>query len=87
MLGLSILRSAVGNIIRLCERIADILVCGNSLAAGSGSAPTSDCNMACSGNAAEVCGGGNRLNLYWSGKAGPSTNLGVGNWAFSGCYT
>jgi hypothetical protein len=63
------------------------LDCGNSLASGSGSAPTSDCNMACSGNATEACGGPNRLNLYWSGTTGPSTNLGVGNWSFSGCYT
>jgi hypothetical protein len=60
--------------------------CGNTLASGSASAPSSDCNMACSGNATESCGGGSRLNLYWSGTTGPSTNLGVGKWAFSGCY-
>ena len=63
------------------------LDCGNSLASGSGPAPTADCNTACSGNATEACGGGNRLNLFWSGTTGPQTNLGVGNWTFSGCYT
>lgn len=60
--------------------------CGNSLAAGSGPAPATDCSMPCSGNATEACGGPNRLNLFWSGTTGPQTNPGVGLWSFSGCY-
>ena len=45
--------------------------CGNTLAAGSasvvGSTPaTTQCNMACSGNSTEYCGGPNRLNMYGS---------------------
>lgn len=38
--------------------------CGNQLQAGSVAAPSSDCSMACDGNAAETCGGPNRLNVY-----------------------
>jgi hypothetical protein len=66
---------------------ADFLDCGNSLAAGATSAPTTDCSMTCSGNSTEACGGPNRLNLFWSGTTGPQTNPGANNWKFSGCYT
>ncbi|KAF8860151.1 hypothetical protein BDZ45DRAFT_688777 [Acephala macrosclerotiorum] len=66
---------------------AEECYCGDSLASGSGPAPASDCSTPCSGNATEACGGGNRLNLYWSGTTGPSTNSGPGLWSFSGCYT
>ncbi|KAH6711606.1 hypothetical protein BKA61DRAFT_554745 [Leptodontidium sp. MPI-SDFR-AT-0119] len=66
---------------------AEECYCGNTLASGSGPAPTADCNVACSGNATEPCGGGNRLNLFWNGQTGPTTNPGPGLWAFSGCYT
>ena len=38
--------------------------CGNTLAAGSASAPATDCNMVCNGNNTELCGAGFRLNLY-----------------------
>jgi len=41
--------------------------CGQSLASTSVPAPASDCNMACSGNSAEICGGPNRLSLYSCG--------------------
>lgn len=61
--------------------------CGNSLTAGAGPAPASDCSMKCSGNATEFCGGPNRLNLFWNGKSPPQTNPGSGLWNFSGCYT
>jgi hypothetical protein len=62
------------------------LVCGSSLATGSGLAASGDCSMACSGNATEACGGPNRLNLFWSGTTGPQINPGNGSWTFSGCY-
>jgi hypothetical protein len=38
--------------------------CGNSLNAGSVSAPLAECNMACGGDPYEYCGAGNRLELY-----------------------
>jgi len=37
--------------------------CGNVLQAGSVPAPQSDCDMACDGNASEICGGPSRLSL------------------------
>ena len=60
--------------------------CGNTLAAGSGPAPSTDCDMTCTGNATEACGGPMRLNLFWSGTSGPQTNPGTGGWSFVGCY-
>ncbi|KAK4157645.1 hypothetical protein C8A00DRAFT_11591 [Chaetomidium leptoderma] len=38
--------------------------CGNSLNAGSVSAPVTECSMVCGGDAAEYCGAGDRLELY-----------------------
>ncbi|KAF4631376.1 hypothetical protein G7Y89_g6750 [Cudoniella acicularis] len=58
----------------------------SSQCSGSGPAASTDCNMGCTGNATEACGGPNRLNLFWSGTAGPSYNPGPPNWSFSGCY-
>jgi hypothetical protein len=38
--------------------------CGTSLGPGSVSAPETDCNFQCAGSSTEVCGAGNRLNVY-----------------------
>jgi len=38
--------------------------CGDSLEAGSVLTAETDCNTACGGNATELCGGSNRLNVY-----------------------
>src|SRR6266851_4167521 len=38
--------------------------CGTSFSNGGAPTPAGDCNMACSGNSSETCGGPNRLNVY-----------------------
>ncbi|KAM0253661.1 hypothetical protein ACHAQJ_007173 [Trichoderma viride] len=50
---------------------ADECYCGNSLANGATIAPdgNAQCNMNCAGNAAEICGGSNRLDIYSYGQA------------------
>lgn len=55
--------------------------CGNSVVNGGGPAPdgSAGCSMACKGNAAETCGGPNRLDVYQytssaSGKRGLAYN-------------
>lgn len=42
---------------------------------GNGPAPdgNAQCNMACNGNAAEMCGGPNRLTVYQSTSSGGTT--------------
>jgi hypothetical protein len=60
--------------------------CGNSFANPSAPEPESDCNMACSGDSTEMCGGPSRLNLFKSGSGGP-TNPTVAGWTYKGCYT
>jgi hypothetical protein len=49
--------------------------CDNTLHNGGGPAPDGNtgCNMACNGNAAETCGGANRLDLYSYGGATASS--------------
>ncbi|KAF8129080.1 copper radical oxidase-like protein [Boletus edulis] len=68
---------------------ADECYCGNSFTSGATNVSLSECNMPCSGNSAELCGAGNRLNVYWSGAqppSGPVTVQNVGNWTSLGCY-
>ncbi|KAH8807678.1 hypothetical protein F5884DRAFT_673669, partial [Xylogone sp. PMI_703] len=89
--------TTIESCISYCEKLGYIYAgteyssqcfCGSSIATGAAPAPATDCNMACSGNATEACGGPSRLNLFWSGTTGPMTNMGPdGNWTFAGCYT
>ena len=78
--------------------------CGSALQNGGGPAPDGDalCNMACSGNANETCGGSDRLNMYqYNGQLPsqptqnpPSSGSNVspvesglpGSWHYAGCY-
>lgn len=60
-------------------------VCGNTIQAGSVVATDGRCNMACSGNATEVCGGPNGLTVF-SRPGGPIVNPGVSNYGSLGCY-
>ena len=72
--------------------------CGTSIQAGGAPASASDCNMLCSGNSTEYCGGPNRLTLYnYTGTPSttppprtdglsPVTGL-PGNWTYNGCWT
>lgn len=53
----------------------------------------SSCNMKCSGNQAETCGGPNALLVFYSGvapqapPAGPTVLQAYGIWNYLGCYT
>lgn len=66
--------------------------CGNTLVNGAVIAPDAQCNMACSGNATQACGGPNRLSVYTSTgnvtalpvPAPQTTNL-PGQWQYRGC--
>ncbi|KAF9265003.1 WSC-domain-containing protein [Marasmius fiardii PR-910] len=63
--------------------------CDNNIHIGVKVAAT-DCNMACTGNHNELCGAGNRLNVFWNGKTPPpppATVPKVGNWVSLGCYS
>ncbi|KAL8671645.1 MAG: hypothetical protein Q9168_003851 [Polycauliona sp. 1 TL-2023] len=63
--------------------------CGNKLQSGSVAAPSTDCSFACTGDKNEVCGGGNRLNVYTFGN--PTTVTPPvstpKDYAFDGCFT
>lgn len=63
--------------------------CGNYFSSGATNASSSDCDMACTGNAGEFCGAGNRLDIFWSGVQPPAPPIlvpSVGNWSLLGCY-
>jgi len=71
--------------------------CGTSIQGAGAPASASDCNMPCSGDNTQSCGGPNRLNIYNytgtvptppppPGTVHPVTNL-PGNWSYNGCWT
>ncbi|KAI9774328.1 MAG: hypothetical protein M1840_004222 [Geoglossum simile] len=60
--------------------------CGNALSPHSALGQTG-CNMACSGNQFELCGGPSRLSIYNSTTyVPPSTVQTAGNYTFKGCF-
>jgi hypothetical protein len=64
--------------------------CGDLISHGSTNVPLSDCNFQCTGDSSEICGAGNRLNMYWSGATPPpppEVVPSVGLWESLGCYT
>src|SRR6266702_5435696 len=63
--------------------------CGNITSVGATSASPEDCSSKCVGNASEICGGSDRLNLYWSGAPPPPQPTivpNVGRWDYVGCF-
>jgi len=64
---------------------------GDVLNTGSVSTVSSDCNMPCSRNAAELCGAGNKLNVYSLSKPSTSTSISATSQPtdhmYQGCYT
>lgn len=69
---------------------SDECYCGNIINADASMQDQTDCDMGCSANATEACGGPNRLSTYYANKAGPKgpyTNPGPSPWVSEGCYT
>jgi hypothetical protein len=60
--------------------------------AGSIASNQGDCSQPCGGNSAELCGGGNRMNVYNTGNLTvlgvpvPQTG-GLDGWTYRGCRT
>ena len=61
--------------------------CSNVIGSGSAKTPAGDCNMGCSGNSSEACGGPNRLTVFSNPAAIPVHDPGPNGWTFIGCYT
>ncbi len=56
--------------------------CGNS--PPKTPAPESDCSFGCAGDDAQLCGAGNRINVWGEALASPAT---VGEYEYVGCFT
>ncbi|TFK36071.1 glycosyl hydrolase family 71-domain-containing protein [Crucibulum laeve] len=48
--------------------------CSNSITAGVTATSSSECNMPCAGKASDICGGGNRISIYSSTGAAPTSS-------------
>ncbi|KAJ6521662.1 glyoxal oxidase N-terminus-domain-containing protein [Mycena vulgaris] len=54
------------------------------------SMPITDCDLPCTGDSQESCGGPNRLNIFWSGAQPPpppTIPSFIGKWESLGCYS
>lgn len=64
--------------------------CGKGIQNNGTQAPSSDCNMACSGDSTQMCGAGNFLSIVSKGTPAivlpPAPAPQVGNWTYQGCY-
>lgn len=63
--------------------------CGNATENGGANTTFTDCNMACTGNSSEICGGPDRLDLFWNGHLPPPPPITLpsfGLWESLGCY-
>jgi hypothetical protein len=77
----------------LPERNLEQCFCENNLYNGAAPTAATNCNMACTGNANELCGAGNYLSVYnvgnltaYQAPTAQKTNL-PGSWNYQGCYT
>ncbi|KAL5436596.1 hypothetical protein PMIN06_010796 [Paraphaeosphaeria minitans] len=64
--------------------------CGRNLSTTANLSADGDCNIGCSGNAEEACGGSNRLTIFnntASGQGPPFTDPGTNGYRSLGCYT
>ncbi|KAJ7222415.1 hypothetical protein GGX14DRAFT_428693 [Mycena pura] len=64
--------------------------CANLIGTTGVKAAITDCNMACTGDASESCGGPGRLNVFWSGAQpppAPTIPKSIGKWESLGCYS
>jgi hypothetical protein len=64
--------------------------CGNAMINQAVTAPEADCNTACGGNAAEMCGGGDRMSIYSNETTlkitpVPKVQATYGSWNYTGC--
>ncbi len=66
--------------------------CGDAMINQATTAAETDCNTACGGNSAEICGGGNRMSIYSNQTTlvvTPIPHVQVadlpGSWNYSGC--
>ncbi|KAJ2980129.1 hypothetical protein NQ176_g2827 [Zarea fungicola] len=65
--------------------------CGNSIINGGAKAKAdSECNMACTGDTTQSCGGGSRMNIVSKGAPQvllpPAPIDRIGSWKYQGCY-
>ncbi|KAF7327564.1 Copper radical oxidase [Mycena kentingensis (nom. inval.)] len=64
--------------------------CDNFIRKTAVNSTSSNCNLPCSGDASELCGGAGFLNLFWSGAEPPpppSIPASIGDWVLLGCYS
>ncbi|KAF9819402.1 hypothetical protein IEO21_02145 [Rhodonia placenta] len=64
--------------------------CGNGIENLGEPAASSNCDMACTGDSSEICGGDYYMNIYWSRippPPPPVTVYQVGYWVSLGCYS
>ncbi|KAJ7771154.1 carbohydrate-binding WSC, partial [Mycena maculata] len=61
--------------------------CDYALQASGTFSSAENCDIPCSGNTTEVCGGADFIDVYWNGAPLPIVPQTVGSWAYKGCFS
>jgi hypothetical protein len=61
--------------------------CGYLLDSSAVKSPETDCSMTCTGNDAENCGNGGRINVFTNGDSAPAILAATGDFTSQGCYS
>lgn len=60
--------------------------CGGSIGSSTTKTADSDCNMSCTGDSTEACGGPNRLSVYMNNNYVIPGGASIEGYRYSGCY-
>ncbi|KAI1841627.1 hypothetical protein JX266_012180 [Neoarthrinium moseri] len=61
--------------------------CGDKVDEAATKAADTECSMACSGDATQPCGAGNRLSVFTGQVSEPVPPAPIAGWAYEGCYS
>lgn len=61
--------------------------CGYTIQETATTVDASECNYPCAGDSGSLCGGQNRVFIYYNGTPPPQNNPVVGDWTYKGCFT
>ena len=61
--------------------------CDYTIQATATAVGASECSYPCAGDSGSLCGGQNRICIYYNGAPPPTNKAVVGGWTYKGCFT
>ncbi|KAJ3755049.1 WSC domain-containing protein [Lentinula raphanica] len=73
--------------VEFANEILNFQDCDSTIQIPSVPSDLADCDLACSGNSSELCGGSDNILIYTNGQPAPVIIQDVGEWTYAGCFT